>query len=122
MTVLTFDELAVRLAVWGYKVTKEPMEQRPPGMIELKYDMDMIPADVTCQEYKVTHEVELSFTAATPGGISGQIATLMGRLGKEYSAGNLHFEMGKPKLTRGNGTMYIVTIAVSWVTFQIVDT
>ena len=111
---ISFEDVYQRLIGWGYKVTKEPMEQMPPGLIELRYDMDFEPEDVAMTSYKVVHMVVIRWTEAVPDTIAGSVILLMRRLGAAYDA-QPHFEIAKPRLTRGNGTMYEVSMTVLWV-------
>lgn len=117
---ISFDDIYDKLGQWGYQVTKEPMEQLPPGKIELRYDMALEPEDVAMTSYKVMHEVTLRWLEATPSTIATTITHLMGHFGKEYHI-CAHFEIGKPKIERTNGTMYNVSITVYWVQWLTVD-
>ena len=114
MTSLSFADLAVKLKGWGYKVSKDPKEQAVPGEIILKYDLDMEPEDISMSVYKVTHEIEMAWIELVPDAIAGNIAALMVHLGMQYSCES-HFEIGRPKIDRGNGTTYVVKLSVSWV-------
>jgi len=118
--IISFDDIAAKLVTWGYQVTKEPMEQLPPGKIELRYDMALEPEDVAMTSYKVMHETTLRWLEASPTTIATTITHLMSHLGKEYCY-EYHFEIGKPKLERTNGTMYNVSITVYWVQWLTID-
>lgn len=117
---MSFEELYQKLVSWGYKVTKEPMEQLPPGKIEMRYDMAMEPEDVAMTSYKVMHEITLRWLEEQPDNIATSIIALMKHLGGEYAYVQ-HFEIGKPKLERTNGTTYNVSIAVYWVQWVTID-
>jgi hypothetical protein len=111
---ISFDDIYTKLVGWGYQVTKEPEESKPPGKIEMRYDMDMEPEDVAMSSYKVTHEVEFKWNELSPDNIAISVITLMGKLGTEYGP-VLHFEIGKPKLIRSNGTLYLIQLSISWI-------
>jgi len=117
---ISFEELYGKLVGWGYKVTKEPMEQLPTGKIEMRYDMAMEPEDVAMTSYKVMHEIALRWLESSPDTIAASIIKLMKYLGTEY-AYEQHFEIGKPKLERSNGTMYNVSVSVYWVQWVTID-
>jgi len=117
---ISVTDIYNKLLLWGYEANLEPEYQKVPGKIGLTYDMGAFPEDVAMTSYEVTHKVILDWTEAQPDTIATTVTTLMGHLGVEYSMLN-RFRFGDPKITRGNGTMYKVALAVYWVEWVTID-
>ena len=117
---ITVNELYADLISWGYDATLEPEEMKPPGRIGLTYDMGVKPEDVGMTSYEVKHKVMFDWTEAQPDTIATTITTLMGHLGLKYAMQD-RFEIGDPKLVRGNGTMYKVMLPVYWIQWVTVN-
>jgi hypothetical protein len=117
---ISFTDVYTKLVGWGYQVTKEPMEQKPAGVIQMKYNMRFKPEDVAMTSYEVHHEIRLDWVEATPDTLADSTKTLMRHLGAEYDREN-RFELGEPRFEQSNGTLYHVFITISWVEWWTVN-
>jgi hypothetical protein len=117
--MISVMDLYSNLLLWGYEASLEPMENKAPGRIDLTYDMKMKPEDIGMTSYEVKHEIALDWIEAQPDTIAASIITLMKHLG--VYAMNDRFEIGEPKITRGNGTMYKIKVSVYWIQWVTID-
>jgi len=132
---ISVNDLHKHLIEWGYDASLEPEEKKPPGKLYLTYDMTVKPEDVGMTSYEVKHKIMIDWVEAQPDTISTTVITLMGRVGTEYAMQD-RFEIGEPKITRGDGvqyrgnneimfratgTLYYIMLPVYWVQWVTID-
>lgn len=117
---ISVSDIYANLVLWGYNVTLEPMEAKPPGLLGLTYDMGVTPEDVGMTSYEVRHRVIIDWTEAQPDTIATTVTGLMCRLGQQYAMQD-RFEIRDPKVTRGNGTLYLVKLPIDWIQWVVVN-